>query len=224
VLLPACESQGEKDFSAQVNDLIQKAAGRSNVDIAADLFNTGTPDARRAAIGEIQKKSWGHDEPLMRAYRTLATDPQPLVRGQAYRALGSSHDPAVALDLAPAKAEDRSLPGLVTGLSDKDPVVRRDVAAAMCDVHNEAMINILIDHLRVDSDPQVRVSCARALAGYPNPRVLRILAEALDDKDVAVIQYAYDSLKATTGQQFDKAPQPWMEYINARYPATGPGI
>jgi HEAT repeat protein len=222
LLLPACQSQGEKDFNAMVNDAINHAGGEKPVDVAARLFDTGTPDARRAAIAVIQKKEWGHAPAYMMAYRTLATDPEPLVRGQAYRALGSSHDPAVALDLPPATAADHVLPGLITGLNDKDPVVRRDAAEAMCDAHNDALINTLVDHLRVDTDLQVRISCARALSGYASSRALMALAEALDDQDVAIIQYAYDALKATTGQQFEKVPQPWVEYIKAKYPAGAP--
>ncbi|MEI8195011.1 MAG: HEAT repeat domain-containing protein, partial [Phycisphaerae bacterium] len=118
-----CNSSGE-DLNVMIPKMIDKWKGPSNIDAAADLFNATNPDARRIAVAHISMKKWGHEAPYMKAYHVLATsDPNPMVRGQALRALGTSHQPAVAEDL-------------LTGLANPDVNVRRDATAAMCDVGN----------------------------------------------------------------------------------------
>ena len=75
-------------------------------------------DERRDAIAYLETKSWGHGAPYLRAYEILSTDPHPMVRAQAMRALGTSHQAAEGTFL-------------VKGLNDANVQVRRDAACGL---------------------------------------------------------------------------------------------
>jgi len=198
-------------LNVEIPKLIDKWQGPSNVQLAGDLFNATNPDARRIAVAYISTKKWGHEPPYMKAYHMLATtDPDALVRAQALRALGTSHQPAVADDL-------------IKGLENTNPIIRRDAAAAMDDVINPSQIDPLLEHLKNDADAQSRINCARALAHYPHEaRVVRGLVEALDDSDVAVVNRAWQSLQATTGQTRTVERRDWLDYLSTLTPETHP--
>lgn len=201
--LPGCNSEGE-DLNLVLPKLIDEWKGPGNVEAAAGMFNADNPDIRRISMAHISTKPWGHEPPYMKAYRQLATDPQPLVRGQAMLALGSSHQADVA-DV------------LIAGLGDSSPLVRRDAAAAMRDINNNATIDPLLDHLKNDPDAQTRIFCAQALGNYSAPRVLLGLAQGLDDRDAAVIEWSWKSLTKITGQTWGKDDsRPWIEYAQSQ--------
>lgn len=208
----ACSSSEKgEDLNVVIPKLIDKLKGPSAVDEAANLFNADNPDARRIAVAYLSTKKWGHEPPYMKAYHVLATsDPDPMVRGQALRALGTAYRPEVA-------------PDLIAGLAHENPIVRRDAAAAIDNITSESVVVPLLEHLRDDPDAQVRVNCARALDKYRRPEVIRALVQALDDKDVAVGHRAWLTLQALTGQTFPAEPAAWADYVQTRYPATQPG-
>ena len=197
-----CNAEGE-DLNKVLPKLIDEWKGPGNVEAAAGMFNADNPDIRRISVAHISKKQWGHEPPYMKAYRQLATDPQPLVRGQAMLALGSSGQADVA-DV------------LITGLGDTSPLVRRDAAAALKDITNPAAIDPLLEHLKNDPDAQTRVFCAQALRNYSTPRTILGLAQALDDKDAAVIEWSWKSLTQITGKDWSKTDsRPWLEYAQS---------
>lgn len=197
-----CGSSGD-DLNVMIPKMIDKWKGPSNVDAAGDLFNATNPDARRIAVAHISQKEWGHEPPYMKAYHVLATsDPDPMVRAQALRALGTSGQPNVAEDL-------------ISGLGHADPQVRRDAAAAMCDITNPVLVDPLLEHLKNDVDAQTRINCAQALGKYFDRRVIMALADALDDRDVAVELKALGSLKAITGKDLGQERGPWAAYAAA---------
>ena len=196
----------EDDLNKSIPKLIESWKGPNNLDMAGDLFNSTNPDARRIAIAHISKKKWGHEPPYMKAYHMLATkDPEPLVRAQALRALGASHDPSVA-------------PDLLDGLKHTDPQVRRDAAAALQDLANDATVEPMLEALKNDPDAQVRVNLAKALMQYKQARVMFALADALDDKDVAVVHWAQLSLQSQTGEDFPTDRKVWVDWLRVHYP------
>lgn len=198
-----CSSSGE-DLNVLIPKMIDKWKGPSNVDAAADLFNATNPDARRIAVAYISMKKWGHEAPYMKAYHVLATsDPDSLVRAQALRALGTSHQMIVADDL-------------LTGLASTNEIVRRDAAAAMSDINNPILIEPLLEHLKTDPDAQTRINSAHALNQYREPRVYKALAEALDDKDVAVEHRAWLSLQDIFGVALTCDRSIWVGYLASR--------
>jgi len=207
--LAACASDGgpETDLNKAIPALINSWKGPDMVTEAGDLFNSSNPDARRIAVATISQKKWGHEDPYMRAYRVLTRDPDPLVRGQAYRALGSSHQPEVA-EL------------LLKGLSDKDAHVREDASAAIGDIQNAIVVEPLLSHLKDDSSNQVRINCTQALRPYVQVHVLRALCLAVDDHEAAVARGATLSLQAMTHQNLGDEGAPWLNWVDKTYAAA----
>jgi HEAT repeat protein len=211
LLLAACENWGEKTPTRDFNELIPRFMGAANKatpeEAAANLFNVTNPDERRDAIAYLQTKPYGHEPPYMRAYEVLTTDPHPLVRAQAMRALGSSY-------------QDRAAPFLIKGLSDRDPTVRRDAAIGLIYTFRGEAIGPVCEHVRGDVDEQVRINCARALRHANTPDSIRALIDALEDRDAAVVFSARESLQAATSQDFGYDSRAWLAWYQQTYQAA----
>ncbi len=201
-LLPGCSH--DDNFNDVIPGMLN--GGQSPTNAAGDLFDPSSSDRRRAAIAYLNNKKWGHEAAYMKAYNMLATYPDPLVKGQAMRALGESGNPEVAAVL-------------IKGLDDDSEIVRQDASAAAHKINNEKLIDPLIAHLRKDTDLQTRINCAQALDKYRTPRVFMFLAAALDDNDPAVVYWAWDNLSKATGQcGLPKDCKAWQEWLAQRYP------
>jgi HEAT repeat protein len=188
------------------------ASNRSTnpTEAAANMFNATSPDERRDAIAYLEKQKYGHEPPYMRAYEILTTDPHPMVRAQAIRALGSSKNPAIIRYLIDGTTGK-------TGLKDPVPEVRRDAAQAMLQVITDEAIPPLVEGLEKDSDEQVRVACARALRNAHSPVAIRALITALDDRNAAVVYWAHESLMINTGNKFDYDRTAWLTWFEQTY-------
>ena len=196
--LAGCSSKGDS-----FNDIIPKLLGpqQTPVSAAGDAFDPTSADRRRAAIAYLSSKKWGHEEAYMKAYNLLATDPDPLVKGQAMRALGESGNQEVAAVL-------------IKGLEDPNELVRQDASAACQKITNAKLIDPLIAHMKKDADLQTRINATQALARYHTPKVYMYLAAMLDDKDPAITYWAMDNLTKGTGQRNlpgeSKSCQAWV--------------
>ncbi len=202
-----CSSDSDNGKSTSFNGTMQgwlnKITGHGKKPLtyeAAQMFNSDDPDAQRAAIAYVSTQKFGHDKAYMKAYQLAATAPNPMVRGQALMALGTSGDPSVA-------------PTLITGLSDPFNFVRMCAAMGLTHVMSPLAMAPLRDRLATDSDIQVRVYCAQALGMYHAQPVLRSLIDALDNRNVAVVQAAWDSLHRLTGQSLPQHPGPWRTWL-----------
>ncbi len=200
----------KRDFNELIPRLMGSIQNRSPTDAAANLFNVTNPDERRDAIAYLETKPWGHAAPYMKAYEVLTTDPSPMVRAQAMRALGSSRDPSVVPYLVNGVTDK-------TGLSDPEPEVRRDAALGLTSTFGPGAVQPLANHLRTDPDDQVRINAARALGRAPTPTAIRPLIDALDDKNVAVVYYAHDSLMTITGQNLAFDGNAWLTWYRQNY-------
>jgi HEAT repeat protein len=225
LLLAGCEDMFSPTPSRDFNELIPRMMGAINKgtpeENAAALSNVTSPDERRDAIAYLQTRPWGHEPAYMRAYELLTTDPHPMVRAQAMRALGTSYQ---------APAGDF----LVRGLRDEDVQVRRDAACALVTTWNDSAIPALILHSHPQRNPnanppdgepdeQVRIFCVRALAHFNTPEVALALINAMSDNDAAVVQYAQRSLVAVSGQNFSYDLRAWNNwYRETHAPATAP--
>lgn len=200
-LLAGCATHG--DYRSSRPAVLKPFMRPHTEQNARGLFNTTNPDERRAAIAYFSRQRYGHQPPYMAAYRLLCTDPNPLVRGQAMLALGTSGQASVA-------------PLLTKGLNDKSQFVRRDAAVALQHVPAPAAVPPLLHLLLNDSSAQVRANCARALKRYDQRRVVRGLIDALDDHNMAVVQFSWDSLRRLTGQHFPRYAAPWLRWFRAQ--------
>ena len=200
-----CSSDNGKSesFNNVMQGMLNKMTGQNKKPLtyeASQMFNSDNPDAQRAAIAYISTQKFGHDEAYMKAYQLAATSPEPMVRGQAMVALGTSGQASVA-------------PTLITGLSDPSSFVRMCAAMGLTHVTNTLAIAPLRDRLAGDTNFQVRVYCAKALAHYNQRPVLRSLIDALDNRNVAVVQAAWTSLYRLTGQKLPQHSGPWRLWL-----------
>ena len=188
LLLAGCEdlfspSSTSHNYDELINRMLGAIKNRTPEDAAINLFNVTSPDERRDAIAYLETKKYGHEPPYMRAYEILTTDPHPMVRAQAMRALGTSYQAPSGTFLA-------------KGLGDADVQVRRDAAFGLITTWNDSAFAPLSVRVKEDEDDQVRIACARALAHANTPDAFRALIDALNDKDAAVVRYAHSSLVA----------------------------
>ena len=212
--LGGCENFGpSRDFDELIPRLLGAINGKSPEEAARNLFDVTSPDERRDAIAYLEVRSYGHEPPYMRAYELLTTDPHPMVRAQALRALGSSGQAGEAVYL-------------VKGLRDSDVQVRRDAACALITTWGaEATVPLAEMVNKAEEDDQVRIFCARALSQAREPEAFRALIDALRDKDAAVVMYAHDSLVTATKQDFSYDWKAWLKWYSETHlmPATGSG-
>ncbi len=205
IMLAGCSSGSgnNQNFNSLVQNWLKHLqGGHSVVAQARNLFATDNPDTQREAIAWMSKQKWGHEKPYMDAYRLAETSPSPLVRGQAMLALGTSGQPSVA-------------PDLQRGLTDSSQFVRMCAALAATYVNNPILIPDLITRLQNDSDAQVRIYAAEALRPYKNRLVIETLINALDDRNVAIVQAAWSDLTFQTGQKFPQHSEPWQQWLQA---------
>ncbi len=171
--------------------------------LARDAFNPDNPDKRRQSINKISAASWGGETPYLKAYRQLATDPDPTVRSAATRALAQHGVP-----------ED--VPLLARLLHDPIAPVRWEAAEALCRIHAPLAQDELLRVLREDEIAAVRQVCARALAQYANPAVFQGLVGALNDSEYVVVNQSTDSLTQLTGQMLGEDGAAWLEWARGR--------
>jgi len=218
LLLANCSgsAKSDRDFNELIPRMMGAIKNRTPEDAAANLFNVTNPDERRDAIAYLETKPYGHDAPFMKAYEILTTDPSPMVRAQAMRALGSSHENAAVPYLVDGTTGK-------TGLSDKEAEVRRDAAAGLCYTFNTTATSALANAVRSDPDEQVRINAARALRSDPSSSSVRALIDALDDQNPAVVFYAHESLVLITHQKINTDSKAWLSwYEQVNQPATQP--
>jgi HEAT repeat protein len=215
LLLSGCGNKNARDFDELVPRLMNASKrGATPAQAAANMFSVTSPDERRDAIAYLERKDYGHEAAYMRAYEILTTDPHPMVRAQAIRALGSSKNPAIIRYLIDGKTGK-------TGLKDPVAEVRRDAAQAMLEVITDEAIRPLVEALEKDPDEQVRVACARALRHAHQPVAIRGLIRALDDRNAAVVYWAHESLMISTGNKFGMDRSEWLTWFEQTYGKAG---
>ncbi len=199
------EKSDAKDFDDIIPKLLEKAAGPKPEEAAIDLFNTTSPDARRYAIETFQRKKYGLSGVYLKVYRVLATDPDDMVRSQAVAACGKSRDQSVA-DV------------VIAGTRDKAPVVRIAATQALVDWPLPAARDTLLDRLRIDPAAQVRINCAKSLRYYSEQLVIRVLIDALDDQDPAVVHFTGNSLGYITQvKNMPRDSKAWLSWYQLKY-------
>ena len=215
VVLVGCQKDSvpARDFNELIPRLMRPVNAYSDpVEAAANLFHVTSPDERRDAIAYLSTQPYGHGAAYMKAYYMLTTDPHAMVRAQAMRALGASHQQEAVAYLV-----NGNTPANKTGLSDVDAQVRRDAARGLMETFNDTAIPALADRVIKDTDDQVRVTCAQALKNGRTAEAYRALIGALDDRDAAVVYYAHKALVMNTGENLGTNARPWLEWYQQAY-------
>ncbi len=203
-MMGGCQSspvQGDDEswLSPLAKQFLPPSAGQ----LARDAFDVYDADKRRNAVARLSAADFGGEEPYVRMYRLLLTDPDASVRAGSIKALGlhgSSDD----------------VPALVAALEDPAGFVRWETALSLQKLHHPDAVAPLLKAMAQDLEPDVRMASARALGQYPERRVYDGLVGALDDADFGVVEAAHASLVTLTGYDFGKDASLWVLWAQRR--------
>jgi len=195
---PGCKGGGQGGgFSLQ--SAVRGMFGPSPNELVAMAFDPNDADNRRVGIARLSDRAWGRQEPYLKGYATIArTDPNPLVRSVAVRALGRAGDPNYVGAVAAA-------------LDDRETAVRVDAAAALDSLRGPAAVGPLRRRAVADDSEDVRALCCRALRHYRRDDVLATLARCLADKTFTVRWQAHASLVELTGRDLGFEAESWAD-------------
>ena len=108
---------------------------------------------------------------------------------------------------------------VIAGLKDSD----RDVRIICCETVGKHKppdsAKQLMEVLSSDTEIDVRIAAARALGEFKDdPAVVAALGTALDSNDPAMQYRAVQSLRKTTGKNYDDNINTWREYVKGNNP------
>lgn len=179
-------------------------------------------DARRAAVAKVVQSKKRNEEWAIKgliAIATLETDPQ--TRCVAVRALAETGDArAIETCLKILNFEDQPK----AEIRPPDADCRWEAASTLGRASVEKRLNdgdiapvrdTLLNHLKRDESRQVRIVCARGLAGHQHPESVRGLIDALRDADFAVEHQAEESLVVLTGVTHNCVFAAWDDWHKA---------
>ena len=110
--------------------------------------------------------------------------------------------------------EPLSKKGLTQALEDGSARVRVAVCEAWCQRQSGSAVDHLARVLGSDTDLDVQLAAAKALAKFNDPRAIRALALALDSKDPALQYRATRSLAEITSVDFGRDVASWKKYLS----------
>ena len=168
---------------------------------ARQMVDPGSADNRRAGTLKLASYAFARKGPALRVYAHQATDDDYTVRAAGLRALNRSRATGYT-DL------------YLRDLGDDQPLVRLEAADCLGNIPDAAAIPVLIDHLKSDVSPDVRIACAEALRNFNTTEVTKALVDTLDGKDFSVAWQARQSLALLTGQDFRYNRNAWLDYLS----------
>lgn len=186
------------------NDAMRSITGPSASELVEWAFDPNDSDKRREGIIGLSSRSWGLQEPYLKGYAALLrTDPDPMVRAAAARALGLAGDANYATDVT-------------RGLLDREVAVRQDAATALDRVYDANTAMFLRTRALNDPDQDVRAKCCKALRHHRHIENVRALVDCLNDKEYSVRYQARGALVAIVGRDFGPYAEDWREVASAR--------
>ncbi len=188
---------GAKSIFAGIFD---KPTPSEAVELAVNEYD---PDKRYRGLRQLNQAPFTGEEVYLELFRDSADDPDARVRSAAMAALANHGNP-----------ED--VPYLITGLTDKQEVVRLEAARGLQRIHAESAIDPLVRSIREKNEESnaVRAEAANALGQYPEPRVLEALITLLLDRSLAVNWASLEALETLTSRNFGLDPAQWSQWIN----------
>jgi len=200
------------------------------------LVQSHLPDERREALQTIAKDRKALKEESVIALFCLVamTDADPLVRGAAVRGLAKMENQGVRIGGSDGGTEttlqklvsdypgadsngDGKLDVLETlsyvAVNDKDHHVRTDAVEALGRRVPPEGMPAVVEALQKDTRSDVRIMAAEALRRFRDTDAARTLVATLNDRDLAVGQKAWESLRYMTGQDLPRTPEAWTEYF-----------
>jgi HEAT repeats len=137
--------------------------------------------------------------------QAISKEQDPLLRAQILRTLAEF----------PTETASRVL---AAGLADSEADVRVAACEAWGQRAGPEAVQRLSETLGADTNIDVRLAAARALASCPDQKTVAALGLALEDHDPALQRRAIQSLEKVTGRHFGNDVVAWREYVQGRDP------
>ena len=170
------------------------------------LPGVASPSERIHDLKELAEKAPSVSDPAQREAicqdlaRQIRREPDSILRGWILRALAAYGGPTTTAVLHVA-------------VKDTDA----DVRAIVCDLwgrrDDAEAAQVLADVLSSDSNFNVRMAAARALAHEHSPIAVQALGTRLDDKDPAMQNRVMSSLQESTGKDLGLDVDRWRQYV-----------
>ncbi len=189
---------------------------------AERMEDKNSPDNRRVGIFALADLPYGRHGAYPARYAEIAygygkipSDPDYSVRAAAIRALNRSRARNYSIPQPGNKQKIVDLiPLYITGLDDKNELVRLESAKALANIPDDRAITPLLSHLEnAEEVKDVRIAESDALRNYKRPDVAQSLIRLLQDRDFAVGYQSRTSLILMTGQDFHYDPAAWLKYL-----------
>ena len=137
--------------------------------------------------------------------QAIREEKDPLIRAQLLRTLG-----VCRTSIADAV--------LAAGVEDSDAHVRVAACEGLARRGGEESIRILGGVVASDTNIDVRIAAARSLGEFKSPRVVGVLAVALDDANPALQFRAVKSMEQATGREFGNDVEAWRQFAKGGNP------
>jgi len=196
-LLPGCQNKSIKNMLPETWTMATPG------ETAREAFNVYDADLRRRSVNRLSAAPFGGEAPYVRVYRLLIDDPDPTVRAACAKALGLHGEPV-------------DVERMIPRLEDEDTLVRWEIAKSLQKLHSKSAIKPLIETMKKDPDPDVRMSATVALGQYAELNVFNSLIGALDDQHFSVVLAAKRSLQIITGQSFGTDGAEWLTWAKGQ--------
>ncbi len=189
----------------QVRKISDMFAGKTPSLYARQMEDPDRPDNRWKGMNKLLENDFAKKPPYTTRYQQIAqSDPDPLIRAFAVRALNRSRDGG-ATDV------------YIKALSDQSELVRLEGAKALTNLPDPKAISPLLTLVnKPDESRDVRIAAADALKHYKQLDVARALVARLNERDFGVAWQARRSLRRMTRNDFAYNEGAWLQYF------TGP--
>lgn len=178
------------------------------------------PDTRRDSVAQVAHSDERNSEWAIKGFIAIALlESDSQARCVAIRGLSAGSDPRCAETLLkilnyreypPAEVRPPDGPCRWDAVVGLDDLTRRGQVPA--NRAGEVRTTLLV-RLQADTDRNVRIAAAHALAGYPSRETLEVLIETLRDNDFALVRACEDSLSRLTGVTHHCNAMAWSKWL-----------
>jgi hypothetical protein len=199
VLFPVRAVGGVIEFTS---DKIQFMQGDTPLKAVKMTIDAASADTRREGVYKLVSYDFAHKPPYTTHFEQMAqADPDPSVRAASLRACSTASD-------------TRATVLFITGLSDKNEMVRLEAAKGLCNLPDPNAVPALLRAAGgPDENRDVRIAATDALKYYRTQEVARGLVNLLIDRDFGLAFQARRSLIYMTHKDFEFDQGKWLGYF-----------
>jgi hypothetical protein len=181
----------QKAPPTEVADIPSPAETIAKIKKMGDAAPSATPEAQEQSAGQLTEM--------------IRKENDPVIRTEIVRALGKHTVPSATQTA-------------ISAMKDPDTDVRVAACETLGRRGGPQAVTALCDALKIDLEPEVRMSAAKALGQTHDTSAVAVLGAALSDEDPAMQYLAVQSLKQISGKDFGNDVNLWRQYARGESP------